>query len=64
LDRTRIGDRLRNGLDELAKKWVPEGKKQDIAGHPHMAAASGDPTGVEGSCTRELVRPGAGRGIR
>jgi hypothetical protein len=30
LDRTRIGDRLRNGLDELAAKWVPEGKKQTI----------------------------------
>jgi hypothetical protein len=29
-DRTRIGDRLRNGLDELAAKWVPEGKKQTI----------------------------------
>jgi hypothetical protein len=30
LDRTRIADRLRNGLDELAAKWVPEGKKQTI----------------------------------
>jgi len=30
LDRTRIGDRLRNGLDELAKAWVPEGKKQTL----------------------------------
>jgi hypothetical protein len=28
LDRTRVGDRLRIGLDELAAKWVPEGKKQ------------------------------------
>ena len=29
-DRTRIGDGLRRGLDELAAKWVPEGKKQTI----------------------------------
>jgi hypothetical protein len=30
LDRTRIGDRLRNGLEELATRWVPEGKKQTM----------------------------------
>jgi diketogulonate reductase-like aldo/keto reductase len=35
LDRTRIGDRLRNGLDELAKKWVPEGKKPATVRRAH-----------------------------
>jgi hypothetical protein len=24
IDRTRIGDRLRCGLDELANRWVPD----------------------------------------
>jgi hypothetical protein len=30
LDRTRVGDRLRYGLDELADRWVPESKKQPM----------------------------------
>jgi hypothetical protein len=29
-DKTKVGDRLRLGLSELAKKWVPEAKKQPM----------------------------------